>query len=89
MLGPLLFIIFINDIDTAVDVLHCCLLKFADDTKGLHIVDDKRDAEKLQKDLDNLYKWSCDWQMLFNLDKCHILHLGNTNPRHDYNINGL
>ena len=88
VLGPLLFIIFINDIDTAVDVVHCTLLKSADDTKGLHKVNNYNDAEKLQKNLDNLYQWSCDWQMLFNLDKCHILHLGNTNPRYDYNING-
>lgn len=88
VLGPLLFIIFINDIDNAVDVVHCCLLKFADDTKGLHKVSNVSDAEKLQKDLDNLHKWSCDWQMLFNLDKCHILHFGNTNPHHQYNING-
>ena len=88
VLGPLLFIIFINDIDTAVDVLHCCLLKFADDTKGLHKVDNDDDASKLQKDLDNLYKWSCDWQMLFNLEKCHVLHFGNTNSHYNYNING-
>ena len=88
MLGPLLFIIFINDIDMAVDAVHCCLLKFADDTKGLHKVNNEDDASKLQKDLDSLYKWSCDWQMLFNLDKCHVLHFGNTNARHDYHING-
>ena len=88
VLGPLLFIIFINDIDNAVDVLYCSLLKFADDTKGIHKVNNNDDASKLQKDLDNLYHWSCEWQMLFNLDKCHILHLGNTNPHHTYNING-
>ena len=87
VLGPLLFIIYINEIDSAVDVLHC-LLKFADEAKGIHKVNNDSDAEKLQKDLDNLFKWSCDWQMLFNLDKCHILHLGNTNPCHNYNING-
>ena len=88
VLGPLLFIIFINDIDNAVDAVYCCLLKFADDTKGLHKVNSKSDADKLQNDLDNLYKWSCDWQMLFNLDKCHILHLGKNNPHHQYYING-
>ena len=88
VLGPLLFILFINDIDNAVDVVHCFLLKFADDTKGLRKVNSQRDADKLQKDLDNLHKWSNDWQMLFNLDKCHILHLGSTNSHHQYYING-
>jgi ribonuclease P/MRP protein subunit RPP40 len=47
VLGPLLFVIFINDIDTAVDAVHCVLIKFADDTN-----DD--DAAKLQRDLDSL-----------------------------------
>lgn len=87
VLGPLLFIVFINDIDTAVDVVHCCLIKFADDTKGLHKVDNDVDALNLQKSLDSLYKWSCDWQMLFNLDKCHVLHFGNSNPHNTYTIN--
>ena len=88
VLGPLLFIIFINDIDNAVDIVHCALFKFADDTKGVHIVNSKEDATRLQLALDNLHKWSVEWQMLFNLDKCHILHFGSTNLCHAYNING-
>ena len=88
VLGPLLFIIFINDIDKAVDIVHCALLKFADDTKGVHIVNSKEDAIRLQLALDNLYEWLVKWQMLFNLDKCHILHFGSTNLCHAYNING-
>ena len=88
VLGPLLFIIFINDIDNAVDIVHCALFKFADDTKGVHIVNSKTDALRLQVALDNLHKWSVEWQMLFNLDKCHILHFGKNNLCHTYNING-
>ena len=34
VLGPIAFIIFINDIDTAVDIIHQIMNKFADDTKG-------------------------------------------------------
>ena len=60
VLGPLLFIIFINDIDNAVDILHCALFKFADDTKGVHVVDSEADALKLQNDLDNLHRWSVE-----------------------------
>ena len=88
VLGPLLFVIFINDIDTAVDAIHCWLSKFADDTKGLHKVNNNDEVAELQKSLDNLFKWSCEWQMLFNLDKCHVLHFGSTNPRNTYTING-
>ena len=88
VLGPLLFTIFINDIDNAVDTINCFLLKFADDTKGVRVVNSEADALKLQEDLDSLYSWSVDWQILFNLDKCHVLHFGNNNPNHNYFING-
>ena len=88
VLRPLLFVIFINDIDTAVDVVQCSLSKFADDTKGLHKMNNDGDAIQLQKSLDNLFEWSCEWQMLFNFDKCHVLQFGSTNPRNTYTING-
>ena len=88
VLGPLLFVIYINDIDTAVDTVHCLILKYADDTKGLRVVDTEEQAELLQIDLDNLSMWSVEWQMLFNIDKCHILHFGAMNPCREYQING-
>ena len=87
VLGPLLFVIFINDIDTAVDTVHCLILQYADDTKGLRVVDTEDQARLLQTDLDNLSMWSVEWQMLFNIDKCHILHFGAINPCRDYQIN--
>ena len=34
--------------------------------------------------LDNLGKWSSDWQMLFNVDKCHVLYVGKKNPKFEY-----
>ena len=86
VLGPLLFIIYINDIDNAVDV--CLLVKFADDTKGVQTVNNDFDRTKLQRALDNLFKWSSDWQMLFNFDKCHVLHFGIKNVHNDYFLNG-
>jgi len=76
VLGPLLFLIYINDIDDSV----CnSLLKFADDTKVFSIVSDINDVNKLQYDLKNLCKWSEDWLMLFNVDKCKVMHFGNNN----------
>ena len=73
VLGPLLFIIYINDIDE--DILSL-VLKFADDTKVFRKVKTPADARALQDDLDRLYRWSDDWQMLFNIDKCKCLHFG-------------
>jgi len=51
-------------------------LKFADDTKIAAVVSDKDVVDQLQVDLLNLYKWPCDCQMLFNVDKCKVLHFG-------------
>ena len=87
VLGPLLFLIFINDIDTAIDAVHCVLIKFADDTKGLQKVDSPNDAHKLQNNLNHLFDWSKEWQMLFNLEQCHVLHFGSKNPKNTYNSN--
>ena len=89
ILGPLLFLVFINDIDLAVDTVNTALFKFADDTKGIRRSDSPSDCAKLLDDLDNLSKWATQWQMLFNIDKCHILHLGKHNPLHQYSMNGV
>ena len=53
ILGPLLFLIFINDIDVGI---FNKLLKFADDTKVAAVVSNKEDIAQLQKDLHNLYQ---------------------------------
>ena len=76
ILGPLLFLIFINDIDVGI---FNKLLKFADDTKVAAVVSNKVDIAQLQNDLYNLYQWSCDWQMLFNVEKSKVLNFGYNN----------
>ena len=65
ILGPLLFLIFINDIDKGIVSK---LLKFADDTKLVGTVSSEVEIEQLRTDLKRLYSWSIDWQMLFNTD---------------------
>ncbi|MGE5822000.1 MAG: RNA-directed DNA polymerase [Nitrososphaerota archaeon] len=85
VLGPLLFLIYINDID---DLVSTNLLKFADDTKVFSVVADKTDIDRLQKDLVNLCKWSKDWLMLFNVDKCKVMHIGLGNGMAKYEMNG-
>jgi mannose/fructose/N-acetylgalactosamine-specific phosphotransferase system component IID len=55
VLGPLLFLIYINDIDNSVKGN---ILKFAGDTKIFSLVVDLEDIQRLQKDLRTLCKWS-------------------------------
>ena len=64
VLGPILFLIYINDLD---DNITSNVLKFADDTKLFRKVNTDGDKQHLQNDLDILVKWSEKWQMLFNL----------------------
>jgi ribonuclease P/MRP protein subunit RPP40 len=58
VLGPLLFLIYINDID---EVVASKILKFADDTQLYGVVANQQDIEKLINDLKNLCSWSADW----------------------------
>ena len=87
-LGPALFIMFINDFDNAVDVFTSIMSKFADDTKWGRRVENEEDRIVFQDGLDNLMKWANDWQMEFNVDKCHIMHLGSKNNNFTYTMGG-
>ena len=89
MLGPTLFLIFINDIDKAVDVSGSVLEKFADDTKWAMVVESEEERKIFQQGLDRLMEWSVDWQMLFNVDKCHIIHAGLHNKHCEYSMGGI
>ena len=73
VLGPLLFLIYINDIDEGI---LSKISKFADDTKLWRDIGSEIDAKMLQEDLKRLSQWSMDWQMLFNVDKCSVMHIG-------------
>ena len=53
--------------------LSCCLRLFADDCLLYHVITSEEDCAKLQHDLNTIYKWSCTWQMKFNLSKCVTL----------------
>ena len=44
---------------------------------------------QFRQDLVDLNRWSNDWLMLFNTDKCKVMHLGNKNPCVKYELGGL
>ena len=41
----------------------------------------------LRYDLKKFAKWATDWQMLFNVEKCVVMHIGTNNKLYSYNMN--
>ena len=83
VLGPILFLIYINDLD---DDITSKVLKFADDTKVFRKIKSDADRQHLQDDLNKFIEWSEKWQMLFNFGKCKCLHTGHGNEDAQYTM---
>ena len=85
VLGPLLFIIYINDIS---EIIKTCRIKiFADDSKLQHNIKTADDRKKLQTDLEAMIKWSKDNNMELNEGKFQLMHHGyNDTLKDDYTL---
>ena len=66
VLGPLLFVIYINDLP---DKIENVTKLFADDSKIISVIKGKLEVEKLQKDLDEVDYWCQTWGMKLNVEK--------------------
>jgi hypothetical protein len=84
VLGPILFVIYINDLP---DEVSSTAKLFADDTKLYAPISSEQDCETIQQDLDILNRWSDEWLLRFNSSKCKLMHLGSKNPKHSYYMN--
>jgi hypothetical protein len=82
VLGPLLFIAYTADLGC---ILRSPFAMYADDIKVYNI---SNQSMALEQDLLAIHDWSCDWLLPLNSDKCGVLHIGNTKPKHTYRING-
>lgn len=81
VLGPLLFLIFINDLPNSIKSF---VELFADDVKLL-VGPCMQDI--VQTDLDELSEWEDTWKLKFNVDKCKVLHCGRNNTKFKYKLN--
>ena len=87
VLGPLLFIVFINDI---MDELSSTGGLFADDCVIYREVTHRRDAEELQRYLERISEWTRNWQLSLNIQKCKVMVITNkrTTMGFKYYLNG-
>ena len=67
VLGPLLFLVYINDLDCHVSASSLSL--FADDSQCLRTIHDISDCHHLQSDLDSMVDWSTSWKVYTSLPK--------------------
>ncbi len=82
VLGPLLFLLYVNDIPSE---LKCKIKMFADDTKIWKRIRTIEDGLELQKDIDALDTWSENWLLSFNKKKCKVMSIGH-NLRTQYSM---
>ena len=79
VLGPTLFLIYVNDIFNHIDNgMHL----FSDDAKLFGIAC----PQSIQCSTDELQVWNQDCLLQFNIGKCRVLHLGPNNPMVNYTI---
>ena len=83
VLCPLVFLIYINDLDTNIVRKTS---KFAVDTELCHRARNPDDTMELQEDINKLVEWANKWQMSFNVDKCFVMHIGHNNMQSNYNM---
>lgn len=88
VLGPILFLVFINDIgDLFGNNLNLKL--YADDVKMYTAISEISNVDVLQNGLLKLNEWANEWQLSIAINKCSVLHIGNKNPCHSYNLQSV
>ena len=75
VLGPLLFILYVNDLDSVVK--KSTIKLFADDVLLYAPADTKQECSALQNDLNAIFNWTIRWQLKLNIAKCEALAITN------------
>ena len=77
ILGPLLYLIYINDLPGVIDHSTCHI--FADDAKLIKSIYTSNDCHELQHDLLSLESWCNTWNLKLNQQKCTFLRFSRSN----------
>lgn len=87
-LGPLLFLLFVNDISLCF--IYSRFLMFADDVKIYMSVGEKEDCSRIQSDLDRMWEWCEINRLALNLSKCKTISLSRKRAwmSYDYILGG-
>ena len=89
VLGPLFFLIYVNDIHDVV--FHSRIKLFADDVAIYKAISASDDCIQLQEDLNCISSWADRWQLKLNASKCEALLISRKRspPTFDYNLKGI
>lgn len=85
ILGPLLFLVYVNDLP---DVVISTSKLFADDAKLYTEITSLDDCHKIQNDLNSLSVWSETWMLKFNAGKCVVMKI-REKFKYRYTLNGI
>ena len=86
ILGPALFILYINSI--AEIPTSSTIQLYADDAKLYRGISSDEDAEQMQNDLSRVCDYFRDWQLNINTEKCELIHIGQINRHNNYLLDG-
>jgi len=92
VLGPLLFLMFVNDLPDYLIKTHSLTSSpvklFADNIKAYQQVNTLSDAIFFQILINSIVSWCKYWQLSINVSKCQIIHLGKSNSLYTYHLSG-
>ena len=75
-IGPLMFLIFLNELAAILEKHGVKVKFFADDVKIYSCITNNCDCDKLKNALQELAEWAKTWQLSVSIDKCYIVNIG-------------